>query len=138
MLIIKVVSLLIIVSLSLSSLGILVASRMHSQQGFHVVIQLIVFPLIFLSGVFFPVNGVPMWLEIVSKVNPLTYGVDAIRQVFIGADLSTINSVTGKGNPIIGITVFGHTMTVLEDVIVVATLGLILILAATWSFNQQD
>ena len=79
-----------------------------------------------------------MWLEIVSKVNPLTYGVDAIRQIFIGADLSNINSVTGNGNPIIGITVFGHTMTVFEDVIVIATLGLILILAATWSFNKQD
>lgn len=125
-LVIKVVPLLIIISLSLSSLGILVASRMHSQQGFHVVVQLIVFPLIFLSGIFFPVNNVPVWLQIISKVNPLTYGVDAIRQIFLGS------------NSIVGITVFGHTMTVLEDVMVIAILGVVMILAATWSFNKQE
>lgn len=57
-------------------LGILGASRMRSQQGFQVVLQLIVFPLIFLSRIFFPVNNVPMWLEVISKANPLTYGVE--------------------------------------------------------------
>ena len=41
-------------------------------------------PLIFLSGVFSPVNNVPTWLEVISKINPLTYGVDAIRQLFLG------------------------------------------------------
>lgn len=125
-LVIKVVPLLIIISLSLSGLGILVASRMRSQQGFHVVVQLIVFPLIFLSGIFFPVNNVPVWLQIISKVNPLTYGVDAIRQIFLGS------------TPVVGITVFGHTMTVLEDVMVIAILGVVMILAATWSFNKQE
>jgi len=125
-LVIKVVPLLIIISLSLSGLGILVASRMRSQQGFHVVVQLIVFPLIFLSGIFFPVNNVPVWLQIISKVNPLTYGVDAIRQIFLGS------------NSVVGITIVGHTMTVLEDVMVIAILGVVMILAATWSFNKQE
>ena len=132
--VVRVVPLLIITSLSLSGLGILVASRMRSQQGFHIIIQLIVFPLIFLSGIFFPVNSVPVWLEIVSKINPLTYGVDAIRQIFIGGDLA----IVGNSNSIIGVTVFGHTMTLLEDSIVIAALGFVLILAATWSFNRQE
>jgi len=137
-LVIKVVPLLIIISLSLSGLGILVASRMRSQQGFHVVVQLIVFPLIFLSGIFFPVNNVPVWLQIISKVNPLTYGVDAIRQIFLGSDFAPVRGTIGSGNPVVGITVFGHTMTVLEDVMVIAILGVVMILAATWSFNKQE
>jgi len=137
-LVIKVVPLLIIISLSLSGLGILVASRMRSQQGFHVVVQLIVFPLIFLSGIFFPVNNVPVWLQIISKVNPLTYGVDAIRQIFLGSDFAPVRGAIGSGNPVVGITVFGHTMTVLEDVMVIAILGAVMILAATWSFNKQE
>lgn len=137
-LVIKVVPLLIIISLSLSGLGILVASRMRSQQGFHVVVQLIVFPLIFLSGIFFPVNNVPVWLQIISKVNPLTYGVDAIRQIFLGSDFAPVRGAIGSGNPVVGITVFGHTMTVLEDVMVIAILGVVMILAATWSFNKQE
>ena len=83
MMLLKLLPLLVILSLSLSGLGLIIAARMHSQQGFHMVMQLLVFPLIFLSGVFFPVNNVPQWLEVISKVNPVTYGVDAIRQLFL-------------------------------------------------------
>jgi ABC-2 type transport system permease protein len=118
----------IIVSMSLSGLGLLVASRMKSQQGFQVVVQLIIMPLIFLAGVFYPVNNVPVWMEVISKVNPLTYGVDAIRQLFLGSE----------GAATLGITVFGHTMTILEDVLVVAAFGIMLILTAIWSFNKQE
>jgi len=138
LLVIKVIPLLIMISVSLSGLGILIASRMRSQQGFHMVVQLIVFPLIFLSGIFFPVNDVPVWLQMIVKVNPLTYGVDAIRQIFLGGDFTAVPSAMQSGSSIMGITVFGHTMTVLEDVGVIAILGLVLILAATWSFNRQE
>jgi len=138
LLVIKLVPLLLIISLTLSGLGILVASRMRSQQGFHVVVQLMVFPLIFLSGVFFPVNNVPMWLQVISKINPLTYGVDAIRQLFISGDLAATGTTVGNSSYAIGVTVFGHTMSLLEDVIVIAVLGSILIMAAVWSFSKQE
>ncbi|GAI38930.1 unnamed protein product, partial [marine sediment metagenome] len=138
MLVIKLIPMLILLSLSLSGLGILVASRMRSQQGFHMLVQLIIFPLIFMSGIFFPVNNVPTWLEVISKVNPLTYGVDAIRQLFLGGDLVATGSTIGYGNYGIGVTVFGHTMSILEDLIVVAVLGVVLMLAAVWSFNRQE
>ena len=84
LLVVKLIPLVLILSLSLSGLGILVATRMRSQQGFQFVVQLMIFPLIFLSGVFFPIDGVPTWLQVIAKVNPLSYGVDAIRQVFLG------------------------------------------------------
>jgi len=126
--VLTLIPVLFIISVSISSLGLLVASRMKSQQGFQVVIQLIIMPLIFLAGVFYPVNNVPVVMEFISKVNPLTYGVDAIRQVFLGADVPAT----------IGITVFGHTMTILDDILVVATLGLVLMSAAVWSFNHSD
>lgn len=116
----------VILSLGLSGLGILIASFMTSQQGFQLLIQLLIFPLIFLAGVFFPVNNVPIWLEIISKLNPLTYGVDAIRQLFLGS------------NAAIGVTVLGHTMTVLEEVIVVGALGAVLLGSAVLAFNRQE
>ena len=116
----------IVLSLGLSGLGLLIATFMTSQQGFQLFIQLLIFPLIFLAGVFFPVNNVPIWLEIISKVNPLTYGVDAIRQVFLGA------------NATLGVTVFGHTMSVLEEFVVVALLGGLLFGAAVVAFNRQE
>ncbi|HLA92797.1 MAG TPA: ABC transporter permease, partial [Actinomycetota bacterium] len=81
------IPLVVVISLGLSGLGILIASFMTSQQGFQVLIQILIFPLIFLAGVFFPVNAVPLWMEVISKINPLTYGVDAIRQLFLGSNV---------------------------------------------------
>lgn len=115
-----------ILALGLSGLGILIASFMTSQQGFQLVIQLLIFPLIFLAGVFFPVNNVPDWLAVISKVNPLTYGVDAIRQIFLGSDVA------------LGVTVLGHTMTIVEEVVVVGGLGAILLGGAVIAFSRQE
>lgn len=115
-----------ILALALSGLGILIATFMTSQQGFQLVIQLLIFPLIFLAGVFFPVNDVPQWLAVVSKLNPLTYGVDAIRQIFLG---------TSTG---LGVVVLGHTMTIGEEIAVVGILGAILLGGAVIAFNRQE
>ncbi|MFH1639253.1 MAG: ABC transporter permease [Chloroflexota bacterium] len=138
LLVIEVIPTLILISVSLSGLGVLIASRMRSQQGFQIIVQIIVFPLIFLSGVFFPVNNVPAWLEVVSKINPLTYGVDAIRQIFLGPEIAAAAGAMGKGGYVIGVTVFGHTMTILEDILVVAVFGIVMLSAAAWSFSRQE
>jgi len=127
LMVMQLVPVLVIISMSLSGLGVLVASRMRSQQGFQLIVQIIIMPLIFLSGVFFPVNNVPGWLEVFSKANPLTYGVDAIRQLFLAGSAD-----------VTGVTVFGHTMTVLQDVAVVACFGIVLLLLAAWSFGKQE
>ena len=136
MLVVKLVPLLIVLSVSLSGLGILVASRMRSQQGFQIIVQIIIFPLIFLSGVFFPVNNVPTWLEAISKINPLTYGVDAIRQLFLGGEIAATGG--GNGSYVIGVTVLGHTMTIFEDVLIVSIFGIMMLLIAAWSFRKQE
>jgi ABC-2 type transport system permease protein len=137
MLVLKLIPTLIVISLSLSGLGVLVASRMRSQQGFQIIVQLIIFPLIFLSGVFFPVNNVPAWMAVISKINPLTYGVDAIRQLFLGKEIAAIGGMTG-GNYAIGVTIFGHTMTILEDMLIVVIFGIVLLSIAVWSFSKQE
>ena len=122
----------------LSGLGILVASRMRSQQGFQMLMQIIIMPLIFLSGVFFPVNNVPVWLEYASKINPLTYGVDAIRQVFLSGDLAATAGAAENGSYVAGVTVFGHTMSVVDDALVIAALGVVLLLVAMRAFSRQE
>lgn len=134
-LVLKLIPLLLIVSVPLSGLGILMASRMRSQQGFQMLMQIIITPLLFLSGMFFPINNVPVWLEVVSKFNPLTYGVDAIRQVFLNGNLLPASGDSGYA---FGITVFGHTMSIIEDTIVMAVLGTVLLSLAIWSFSKQE
>lgn len=117
--------LLLILSLALSGLGLLIGARMRSQQGFQIVMQLVIFPMMFLSGIFFPVSGVATWLEVLSKLNPVTYGIDAIRQVFLGTEVA-------------GVTVFGHTMGIVDSAIVVSMAGVVFLTAAIWAFNKQE
>ena len=129
----------LLLSLSLSGLGILMATRMRSQQGFQYLMQLMVFPLIFLSGVFFPVDGVPTWLQVVAKINPLTYGVDAIRQIFLGPNItSTAVEFTGREVIPTGITLFDRRMGLVEDIMVIGAIGSILLIAGVWSFSRTE
>ena len=136
-LVIKYLLLVIPLALALSGMGIFVATRMRSQQGFQMVMQLLMFPLIFLSGVFFPVDNVPPWLQVIAKLNPLTYGVDAIRQLFLDGRMIGLASDAG-GATSLGVTVGGYKMGILEDTAVIGVLGFILISAAVWSFNRQE
>ena len=96
LLLLKLIPTVAIGSRCLSSLGILVASRRRSQQGFQVVRQAGIFPLIFLAGVFFPISTAPHWLQGRSKINPLTYGGDAIRQIFLGDELAAVAAAAGR------------------------------------------
>jgi len=140
LLVLKLVPILIIISVAISALGVLIASRMKSQQGFQIVVMVVMMPLTFLSGIFFPVNNVPAWLEVLSKVNPLTYGVDAVRQVFLAAQqLPAGLPANIPGAPAsMGVTVFGHNMTVLADTLIVAGLGIILLVLAVVAFSHRD
>ena len=110
---------------------------MRSQQGFQMIMQFLIFPLVFLSGVFFPVDNVPQWLQVIAKVNPLTYGVDAIRQLLLGSPGPSV-AMAGMGETSLGVTVIGHKMGILEDTLVIVVLGLLFLLAAAWSFAHQE
>jgi ABC-2 type transport system permease protein len=80
------VAILIMAALALSiacfSSGI--GSFVEDMQGFQAINQFLVFPLYFLSGALYPLNGVPTWLRYVAECNPLSYTVDAMRWALIG------------------------------------------------------
>jgi ABC-2 type transport system permease protein len=63
---------------ALTALGFAIAWRMESAQGFHAIINLFLIPLWMLSGALFPLSGANQWLRLLTRVNPLTYGMDAL------------------------------------------------------------
>jgi ABC-2 type transport system permease protein len=69
----------VVLNLFLSGLGQLLASRIRSMQGFHLVMNLVLFPFLFFSGAFFPLTDLPLWLNLLGRVNPLSYGVDMLH-----------------------------------------------------------
>ena len=68
-----------LVSFALTSLGFAIAWPMDSTQAFHAIINLFLIPLWLLSGALFPLSGASGWLRLVMRLNPLTYGVEALR-----------------------------------------------------------
>lgn len=69
----------VLLNLMLTGIAQALASRVQSMQGFHLVMNLALFPLLFFSGAFFPVDGLPAWLQVLAYANPLTYAVDALE-----------------------------------------------------------
>jgi ABC-2 type transport system permease protein len=72
-----------LVALLFTCLGITIASTLEDMQGFQLIMNFLVMPIFFLSGALFPLQGVPNWLAVVAKVDPLTYGIDGLRGALI-------------------------------------------------------
>jgi ABC-2 type transport system permease protein len=106
----------ILVAFALSTLGITIASRMRSFEGFGAIMNFLVMPLFLLSGALFPLQGLPRWLGILVHLNPLTYGVDLMR-----------GSLLGERHFMIG-----------TSLAVLAGFTLLMTAGAVWQFNRQD
>lgn len=75
---------LFLIGMGFVGLGIAVASRIESMEGFQMISNFLVLPIFFLSGAFFPVNNLPEWMTVLVRINPLAYGVDSMRFVVTG------------------------------------------------------
>ena len=110
------VCLMFLVALLFSALGTAIASLMKDFHGFQLIMNFLVMPTFFLSGAIFPLNNVPRLIQVISYINPLTYGVDGLRQVLTGT------------------THFGLT----TDVSVLSIVGIILLLIGSYLFSRIE
>ncbi len=83
----------VLVGLALSSLGLIIAWRMDSVQGFHAIMNMILMPIWFLSGAFFPAAGLPGWFSWIMCLNPLTYGMAALRRCLYVGDAGAVSQL---------------------------------------------
>lgn len=81
---------------AMTALGFLIAWRMNSIQGFHAIMNVLLMPLWFLSGALFPAEGAPVWLRWVMTLNPLSYGMAALRRALSGGQ-TAIASLPSAG-----------------------------------------
>jgi len=78
------VAIILLLSFALVSLGLTLGSYMTSLEGFQMIVSFVVFPLFFLSGALFPTDHLPGWLSVLTAADPVTYGVDALRNIILG------------------------------------------------------
>ena len=81
---IQTFAIIILLLLSMTSLGLTIGSIMESPEGFGLISSFVSFPLFFLSGALFPVTKLPAWLKVIVAINPASYAVDALRSVILG------------------------------------------------------
>jgi ABC-2 type transport system permease protein len=84
-----------LVAFGLTALGYVIAWKMDSTQGFHAIMNLFLIPMWLLSGAVFPASGAPGWLRAVIDLNPLTYGMSAVRWSIYGKDVASTMDIPG-------------------------------------------
>ncbi len=136
--VIKLVPLLFLVSFSMTSLGVLIAARMKSTEGFQMIMQFILMPMIFVSGALFPMRDLPVWMNLLVKVNPVTYAIDPLRKVIFGAQGLPEFVLEMLPQAGLGVTLFGHALTLGEDIAIIGLFGAVMTAVAVWMFNIQD
>ena len=117
------IMLMALVSLSITSFGLLIASFLTSLEGFSAIMNFVVLPMFFLSGALYPVKSLPLFLQYLSKVNPLSYGIDSFKHVILNADAGSVLS-----------TDFSLAM----DISVVLVFSIIMIILTSFSFERIE
>jgi ABC-2 type transport system permease protein len=85
----------LLLSFTISTLGIVIATFYESFESFSVIMNFIVMPMFFLSGAMYPVNKLPTILKVISQLNPLTYGIDALKHAILkGSNLFDFSVAT--------------------------------------------
>jgi ABC-2 type transport system permease protein len=125
----------LLLAYSTASLGILIASWMQSMESYQVIQQFVLMPLFFLSGAFFPLNTIPGWLAFLSRIDPVTYGVDPLRQAVISGMGLPPSVISQLG---LGVHIFGTTLSVITESGIIAALGTLFVIGAALSFARQE
>jgi ABC-2 type transport system permease protein len=128
----KLVAVLALASFAMTSVGALLAVCVPSPQSFQAVTGLVLGPLVFLSGAFFPLSGLPSWLVALTAGNPLTYAVDAARRT-LGAHLPG-----EAGGMFDGLELWGAEPSVPVELLVLAAFGTLFLLVAARRFSRPD
>lgn len=122
----SIVGLMLLLATVMTSLGILIAARQKSMEGFQMMMNFLLMPMFFLSGAFFPLRGVPLWMSWLSTVDPVTYGVDSLRQVVLRRSVPS------------GVLAALTVHPVVTNVAVMCVLSIAFIVPAVWQFGRQE
>jgi len=135
LLLLTLVGELLLLSFTLTAFGVMMAARIKQIQAFMALTQLFVLPLFFLSGALYPLNGLPAWLTVLTRIDPLTYIVDPMRSA-VFAHLSVSPLAVHALSP--GVTWFGWVVPLGLSLTMVAVMGTAMLAIAIAEFRKTD
>ncbi|HEY1456928.1 MAG TPA: ABC transporter permease [Solirubrobacteraceae bacterium] len=125
----------LLLAFAITAFGVMVAARVSQMQSFMALMQMAIMPMFFLSGALFPVAGLPLWLSILNRLDPLTYAVDPMRRTVFG-HLHISPLARHALDP--GVTWWGWHVPSLVEAAVIALLGLVMLLIAIVQFSRAE
>jgi len=133
--ILEVLILQLLLAFALTAFGVMMAASMSQMQSFMALMQMVIMPLFFISGALFPVAGLPTWLAVLNRVDPITYAVDPIRRaVFAHLDISQV----ARGTLAPGVTWWGWHLPGIFEAALVAMMGFGLLSIAIVRFSRTE
>jgi ABC-2 type transport system permease protein len=133
--ILEVLVLQLLLAFALTAFGVMMAARMSQMQSFMALMQMVIMPLFFISGALFPVSGLPTWLNVLNRLDPITYAVDPIRRaVFAHLDISELARHTLAP----GVTWWGWHLPGVFEAALVAVIGVALLSVAILRFSRTE
>src|ERR1039457_1230298 len=134
-LIIEIFALQLLLAFSITAFGVMIAVRIKQMQSFMGVMQMIVMPMFFISGALFPVSGLPGWLAVLNRLDPLTYAVDPMRRLVFN-HLTVSPPARHALDP--GVTWWGWHVPALVEAGMILALGLVMLGIAIWEFSATE
>ncbi len=134
-LIVTLIGELLLLSFTLTAFGVMMAARITQFQAFMALTQMLVMPLFFLSGALYPLSGLPAWLSVLTRVDPLTYIVGPMRQA-VFSHLSIPAAFGQRLAP--GITWAGWLVPLWLSIAIVAIMGLGMMTVAIAEFRKTE
>jgi ABC-2 type transport system permease protein len=126
LLVLKLLGLMFLTAFALTSMGILIAARLQSMEAFQMIMNFLIMPMFFLSGAFFPLRGLRAWMSVITRIDPVAYGVDPMRRLLLGAELAP------------GIKIAEHHLGTAEDCLILAAFAAVVMVLAVWAFEAQE
>jgi ABC-2 type transport system permease protein len=134
-LIAEIFALQLLLAFAITAFGVMAAARVSQMQSFMGLMQMVIMPLFFISGALFPVSGLPQWLAILNRLDPLTYAVDPMRRA-VFAHLHISEAARHALAP--GVTWWGWRVPGLLEAAVVGLLGLAMLAIAIVEFGRSE
>jgi daunorubicin resistance ABC transporter membrane protein len=126
---------LFLLAFTLTSFGVMMAARITQFQAFMALTQMLVMPLFFLSGALYPLAGLPAWLSILTRIDPLTYVVGPMRHA-VFTHLNISEEALHAMSP--GITWAGWVVPIGLSLGIVAVMGLVMMCVAIVTFSKPE
>jgi ABC-2 type transport system permease protein len=134
-LLLEIFALQLVLAFTITAFGVMVAARIKQIQSFMAVTQMVMLPMYFLSGAIFPVSGLPQWLTILNRLDPMTYAVDPMRRLVF--DHLNISAAARRAlDP--GVTWWGWHVPTLLEAGVVAAIGVACLFVAIVEFSGRE